>query len=439
MTSDILDRPAVSTTSPGRLGSHGRDPRGEMAQRLPAAVQPFLTWLTAKPMAGEGYRKVSGQRHLASAILWTLAGSAVGAGAFAGPWYALAALPLGFLLTSCGLGLFQVVIFHHCAHGTVFKEREHNRLAGRLISALLLFKHFDVYQREHMLHHSAKRLFTHEDEFTQFVFDMCGLEAGLDRRELWRRVAAKLASPSFHAHFLLRRIQASLLSHDRTHNCWGASAWIAAIGVAAACGQLVPFIVVWLVPVTVLLQVATVFRILCEHRFPDRTLIEARDKTFVGLATAGVFPGAMPPPRQLAARERAIGWIRWWATMLAIHLPVRLFVLVGDAPCHDYHHRRPASKRWPNYIHARQADQDAGCPGFPVNYIETWGLFRAIDQNLASLAATAPEALGSLSRPSAARDGSLRRQADDHRRSGLGLAANAEAAAMTLDQGLAYR
>src|ERR1700733_9883851 len=29
------------------------DPRAEMARRLPKLVQPFLTWLTAKPAPGE--------------------------------------------------------------------------------------------------------------------------------------------------------------------------------------------------------------------------------------------------------------------------------------------------------------------------------------------------------------------------------------------------
>ncbi|MFC7538364.1 hypothetical protein ACFQU2_01425 [Siccirubricoccus deserti] len=80
--------------------------------------------------------------------------------------------------------------------------------------------------------------------------------------------------------------------------------------------------------------------------------------------------------------------------LLTVQLFVRLFVLVGDAPCHDFHHRKPATRRWADYIHARQADLDAGSPGFPTGYFETWGLFRAIDQNLETLAATTPEAIG---------------------------------------------
>lgn len=76
--------------------------------------------------------------------------------------------------------------------------------------------------------------------------------------------------------------------------------------------------------------------------------------------------------------------------MLTVTVFSRAFVLVGDAPCHDFHHRRPANRKWTSYAHARQQDSDAGSPGFPVGYTENWGLIRAVDSNLATLAATPP-------------------------------------------------
>jgi len=36
---------------------------------------------------------------------------------------------------------------------------------------------------------------------------------------------------------------------------------------------------------------------------------------------------------------------------------------------------------------------DAGCPGYPLNYVETWGLLRAIDENLATLSRTPREVI----------------------------------------------
>src|SRR6266404_876121 len=97
--------------------------------------------------------------------------------------------------------------------------------------------------------------------------------------------------------------------------------------------------------------------------------------------------GVAPPAADVPLAIRLGGWLAWWVEMLTVQLFVRLFVLVGDAPCHDYHHRRPASKRWASYAQARQQDRLNGCWGFPVNYCDSWGLFRTIDANLATLAA----------------------------------------------------
>ncbi len=366
------------------------DPRAQMAARLPALAQPFLTWLTARPAPGEAERERPGWTFVSEALLWIAVGAALGVLAFeASIPIACLLMPISLLATCCGLGLFQVVVFHHCSHGTVFARREHNRNVGRLISALLLFKHFDAYKHEHMLHHNARKLLTDEDEFADFVLNMCRLEPQVRKRELWRRVLVEVVfSPAFHLRFLHRRLRAALRSPDTLHNRVGAAAWLLAFAVAIVTGHLVPFLVIWVLPVTVLLQMATVGRILCEHRFPEPALIAARGREFVCRSTAGVFPGSAPPDETADTLRGIALWAGWWLDMLTRQLFVRLFVLVGDAPCHDFHHRRPAGNAWTSYIHARQKDVDAGCPGYPLNYGETWGLFRAIDENLETLANT---------------------------------------------------
>ena len=282
-------------------------------------------------------------------------------------------LGLGLLATTSGLGVFQVVIFHHCSHGTVFSTRARNRTAGRLISALLLFKHFDAYQREHMLHHNANKLFTDDDEFTDFVVGICDLTTRLDRIGLWKRLVMLLISPLWHARFLVKRLRGSLRSQERLHNLVGGGFLLSVFAVGLLTHTLGMIAVAWLLPLTVLLQVATVFRILCEHRLPPAEVIAARGPNLVCQATAGVFAGAIPPQEGLTKRRALLAWAGWWTEMLSWQVFVRLFVLVGDAPCHDFHHRRPG-KRWTDYIHNRQLDLEAGSPGFPLNYTDSWGL-----------------------------------------------------------------
>lgn len=365
------------------------DPRAAMAARLPRRLQPFLTWLTAKPLPGESLIQRSPLYFVAVALLQTCGGVALAALALR---FALAPAAImlfaGWLLASAGLGLFQVVVFHHCSHNTVFKTRETNIRVGRLISAVLLFKHFDAYKAEHMLHHNHKKLLTEEDEFAGFVFGMCRLEPALPKRTLWRRVLLNIVSPAFHLRFLLRRLRGAWRSPDRAHNAIGIAVWVAVTALATATGHVVMFLVAWVFPVIVLLQIATVFRILCEHRFPSPEMIMARGRDFASHATAGVFPGSAPPAMTPRSVDGVTRWTAWWLDMLTVQLLVRLFVLVGDAPCHDFHHRRPASRRWTSYIQARQADLEEGEVGARVFYQETWGLFRAVDENLASLSRT---------------------------------------------------
>ena len=373
------------------------DPRMRMAAVLPGWLQPFLTWVTAKPAPGEAAPDREPVRFVASGLLAILGGAAISATALLLPLPGLLAallLVVGLVATCSGLGLYQVVIFHHCSHGTVFATRERNRQVGRIVSALLLFTRFEDYQRDHMLHHSANKLLTEEDEFTGFVFGVCGLEPGVPLRTLWRRVIVNLVSPAFHLRFLKRRVKAAMFSGDRAHDAMALAGVALPLALAAATGAWLAVLVAWFLPLTVLLQVATVFRILCEHRFPDVELIRARGKAFVCASTTGVFPGAMPPAIPATSPRGVAAWSWWWARMLVGAVFARVFVLVGDAPCHDFHHRRPATKKWTRYTHARQQDQDAGSPGFPVNYTESWGMLRAVHRNLATLAATPPGVVG---------------------------------------------
>jgi fatty acid desaturase len=382
------DLPAVSRATMA--------PREVMAARLPAFVQPFLTWLTARPAPGEQAAPRSAMTFFLGSLAAVMAGMALTSLPFlltAPHWLAWLLIPVGLLFTSCGMGLFQVVIFHHCSHGTVFATRETNRRVGRLVSALLLFKRFDDYQREHMLHHSPNKLLTEEDEFAGFVLGLCGLQPGLQKRELWRRVLLNLVSPAFHWRFLRRRVEMSLFTGDAAHDWPGRVFLGGATVVSLATGWFWVFLIAWVLPVTVLLQIATIGRILVEHSFPEAEVITARGKEFVCHASLGVFPGRLPPMERANSLPGLLAWTGWWAEMLTWHLFVRLFVLVGDAPCHDFHHRKPATRRWTNYIHARESDLQAG-GGCQAGYFEVWGLIRAVDRMLGSLAATAPATIG---------------------------------------------
>jgi hypothetical protein len=77
-----------------------RDPRAMMWARLPEVVQPFLTWLTARPAPGEVPCRRTAVSYVVEASAWTLSGILVGAWGFDGTGLAGALLvALGAVLT----------------------------------------------------------------------------------------------------------------------------------------------------------------------------------------------------------------------------------------------------------------------------------------------------------------------------------------------------
>jgi fatty acid desaturase len=370
------------THSSKHIAVDPHEERAEMARRLPAAVQPFLTWLTALPAPGDDYRQRTPMHHIAAAFAWLVAGTALSAAAVARGAGFFALLPFGMVATTAGMGLLQAVIYHHCAHGTVLATRRANRALGKFITLILLIKDFDAYQRDHIGHHNPKKLLEDGDEFVDYLRRFIGIVPGMPRRQSWRRVIGSFFSPVFHARFLAARLSACLAAGSTADRAMRLGFWASVLVMSHALGVLVSVLVVWFVPAALLFQIATSLRVLAEHRFPEPEIMALRDRGFIARATAGVFPGA-PVPRGAAG---GLAWTIWWWRMLTAHLFARIFVLVGDAPAHDYHHRRPGSRDWPSHIDARARDRALGSPGFPVNYIGNLGLFAAIDANLASIA-----------------------------------------------------
>ena len=153
------------------------------------------------------------------------------------------------------------------------------------------------------------------DEFADFVLEMCRLEPEVPKRELWRRVLlnvvfAGLPRPLPDPRVRGVGVERRGAQRGRRRRC------LAATLACAAAGWLVPFLLLWVLPVTILLQLATVGRILCEHRFPEAALIAARGREFVCRATAGVFPGTAPPS---AGADTLRGSVAW-ASVVAQHV-----------------------------------------------------------------------------------------------------------------------
>lgn len=354
------------------------DPRHSMAF-LPRLIQPFLTWLTAKPLSANDFHiSKNGLYQVVTAWLSLIMGVSLSYLFFARGLYFF--ILFTSLITVSGMRKLQVVIFHHCAHGTIFKNKLSHFLLGEVISIILLIKDFRTYKKDHLAHHNATKLLTMQDETFQDLAEI-NIVPGVKKKILWQRLLMSCASPFAHARWLLNRVKLSILSPYVDHNLVAIFYWTLLYLVLSKHHLMLAFLVVWLIPMTVPYHISRILRLAAEHRFPKIKLNKSTSKTFICLSTIAVFNGESAPTfiRDIEA------WINWIFRMIFIHLFFRIFVLVGDTPCHDYHHRRPHSRNWPNYAYARQKDAENGCPGYPINYAEEWGLINAIDKNFEAL------------------------------------------------------
>ena len=370
---------------------------------LPGFIQPFLSWLTAKPLPEDinQVRPLKPVHHiLVSAGLIAIGVALAGAGYLQGSF----ALWLsGFVVATGGIKQMQVMICHNCAHDMVFERREMNLRAGRLISGVLMLKPFDIYKQEHALHHSSRTLLTDDDDTLSYLQGVVGLKPSDSVAIMWAKLVTTALSPLVVLRSAWGRLKATATAPNRTVSVLTLSFWATLALLAAASGHFDLFLVVWVVPVFVGYHISTTLRLAAEHTWPGLDVLERRGIDFICESTTGVFIGEalrIPEGAGVVRRHAHIGL--WLIKMLSFHLFIRLFVMVGDTPCHDFHHRRPKSKDWPNYVTARERDRLEGAHPFPTNYTEHWGYINAVTANFRNFQQALPYYASRLATPQGA-------------------------------------
>ncbi|MFF4215888.1 stearoyl-CoA 9-desaturase [Streptomyces nondiastaticus] len=365
------------------------DPR-ETMRSLPRLLQSPLTVFTGKPLAGQAPFGWSPTYHLASAVAAMIVGAAVGATGWAlGSWFLFLLLP-GWAVTLHGMRNLRMMVYHQCSHKNMYRRRTLDAVIGRATSSLLVIQNFERYSREHVSDHHAAHHMTLRDPTVQAFLVSLGLHPGMTRRQMWRRVLAKLGSPRFHLAFAFARTRSFWNKSATSEKVTSVALYGAAAAATIATGTWDALLVVWFVPLIPLFQVSNTLRLCVKHTFPPAGTEVRRGREYFASLTNAIFIGEPAPGRALPAGRRTLAWARWTLRMLFVHAPSRYLVLTGDTVVHDYHHRAPSSRTWSDYLFARQQDADAGHPGWPP-YHEVWGLVPAINYVFDSLAAADAE------------------------------------------------
>ncbi len=353
-----------------------KDPRSTMAiigQRWPGSVynlyQRGLTWVTGKPLPEQKpLFTMSPWLHLTTMLVLLLGGS-IASGSFwqqGGLWLLLLPLTMGMTLSASRT--LWLTDLHAAAHGSFSTSRFANRLVGDSVSLLMMVLPWSAYRRSHTQRHHGPGFCSQQGDDDAAFLHWLGIRGGLPKRALWTHLLLGVLSPRTHVVYLIARLRINLFGSGVARGVAAAAylAGLAAIGRTIGWG---PLAVAWLVPLTGLYQASSILGWAGEHLWfvPKGSHVIAWHHD----ATHARFLGEPYP-----AGAGSLARLGWWLRMALIHVPCRCLIIPGDLPAHDWHHRHPTRREWPQAIYARQRAIEAG-ESFAH---EAWGLTGAIDR-----------------------------------------------------------
>lgn len=339
-------------------------------------VQWALTQFTGKALPGQRppMRRTPWTHLLGTAVCLAASMAASVALLHLGP-AAWIFLPLAWAWTAGRARNFMMTIVHHIVHGNFSGDVRLDRGLCEAIAIPLLFNDFDSYYDMHVVGHHGPAVATPDDPEAYLL--ALGFRPGTSRKALWKHLRRTVVSPAFHLRFMAERLAGCFLRPQRPWRRSAALAFhLAVLGAVAASGSWREYLVAFGIPMTMFYNVSALLQFTSEHRWFLAPSAGAAGRARLAALTFGRFVGEAPPRHGADAGA----WLRFWIRMLCVHVPTRVFVWVGDMPQHDAHHRMPIHFDWANAEYARQADVDAGAPGWPVGYTEVWGLGNALDE-----------------------------------------------------------
>ncbi|MFM0718709.1 fatty acid desaturase [Paraburkholderia strydomiana] len=237
----------------------------ESMRGFPSIFQPFVTWVTGKPLTATELRFVI-PRPLD--VLFTIASSVAILAALirlAGQ-QSISAWALIVMLWLVLVGLLrkmQVTHLHHAIHNRLFARASLNRLYARILPSLIFVQNGTEYRKEHLEHHNADIFTTRQDADAAFLAKL-GFLPGRERGELWTNLWLTVASPAFHILFARARLTSVFLRNKPAET-------LVALFVAAMHITLLvisgwrTYLIAIVMPMFVLYHVSALLQFLTEH------------------------------------------------------------------------------------------------------------------------------------------------------------------------------
>lgn len=354
------------------LLDYSRPPR-ETFDRFPSWLQPLITLLSGKPLAGAApWINVTPIAKTSIDFAKYVAGIALGIVllSLSGAW--LLALPLVWILVVNGAVSLKLDS-HYAAHSCITGRSRLDTWIGEVLTAFVLSSNMEEYADGHTIqHHGLGGIGTTEDPDMSLLF-MMGFETGRDVGWYRKRLLLSLISPRYHLLFAWERVRSNFITGPIKRRLLAVAMHGTAIGLVAWFGVWNIWTLVWFVPVFPLMQISIGLQVPAEHLWLARRAANEAPRAFVRRISHGRFFLVPAPRGDLRPFDAACAWGIWVAAMLQ---PVaeRCFVCVSVMPVHDYHHRHARNYKWPIEHYLRQEEIDRGAS----DYRDIYGLSPAL-------------------------------------------------------------
>ncbi len=357
-------------------------PIRESYRVFPSITQPFWTWLTGKPALDEAIGTWSGPLSFALMALVRFCSGIVvviigmrSQGNFCG----LVVL-MGWVLSVGGARMMISTVAHQCIHSRFSGWRWVDEMTAQFFSILTVTQSAEQYRTEHFLLHHRHDVFTTQADPATHMLIQAGLTPGTEVKRLWRRLFLSMLSPLFHMKWLYERARGNAMTGNLPRRVLFGSyvlGWIWLIEGAAVITW-IEWLIAFALPVLLFYHNSVLLEFISEHAWFDERRHLEDPRHIHATHSWGRFCGRQVPVKQSHWLHHCFRWLVWSAEHAFYHLPVRLVVLPGDLPQHDFHHRHPGTYKWPQAAFAREADRHVTETSNWPDYQEFWGLHNAI-------------------------------------------------------------
>jgi hypothetical protein len=261
--------------------------------------------------------------------------------------------------------------FHYTNHGASISNMARARWMGKYFMSIpIMHTSWDRYHRIHAQdHHSTATLCSSADPDEVFMSEN-GFRLGMPEREFWTRLVLAPFHPLAIWRHISFRLKENFLTCGWREILPRALFWTAFIVVAYASGYGLEIAIIYLFPLFILTQLSSWLQHTTEHLWFSEPPGDVSTFVYYGSVTWGRFLGRPHPGQQTGFAHR-VRLARWWASVIVLDLPIRLFAFMQDLPSHDYHHRSPRVNFWSI---ARERAANEGRPSKFGPMAETWGL-----------------------------------------------------------------